>query len=455
MLTLKHPYLLKYQGHLLPAGLLCLIVLVFWAGFASQHVHRFPEYNVSEVEAIQQVDPLSMWFWTDYKSFHRYTPTGLLLIGLLDRHIIAPLAGVDFSDTDAAVRGERFMWIFHLSFVGIAFLTYTLVWKLFGHRWIAFLAGLYFGVNKAFFYFYLYTDTIAECMLLLYAIPLLLFWRTYLRSGQRKHLVGFYVFFALCVGAWEQWVNLLAFLICFTLYQRFRAGKWNRKALLHGVAVPSLVFVVFVTLRWPTMIEEVTVPREVQFVFSYPKVSMMVEDMAVNTSHHIADTVDSLLFPWPMMSQAVLHNYDMREWNRHNEVFPYGSMHYRYMTDWYSGVLLGAFIILTVLLLRRFRERGEIASAGAIGLILIWTGFLVHLPIMYREVFVMPGRLLGYKHVLSLLGASILLGWLLMQVRGRIRSAAWSRASVVLLASWILFCSATKILLSKSLAYPW
>jgi len=431
---------------------LFLIVGIFWAILPT----RTPEYNYCEIEAISKVNLRTMWSWIDYGPYYRYSPTGLLFFGLIDRHLIAPLCGINFSDIQQSYRCKRLLPFFFLSFILISLLTYWFTWKLFANRWAAFFSALYMGVNKAFFYFFYYTDSLALSLLMIYALCFLIFWKKYLDSRRNSYLIGYYLFLLLCVGAWEQWINLLIFLIIFSIYLLIRKRGVDWRIMMHGILIPLLIFSVYISLRYPSIIKETSSIKEAQYVFSYPAKSMMIEDMVVNASLHIADTIDSLLIPWPLLSQSVLHNYDMNKWNPFNVTYaPYPSMHYRFLTDWYAGFLFCFFLVITVLFITYLRKNREEEYAGVIGMLLIWTGFIIHLPVMYRAYFAMPGYLLGYKHLLSILGFSIFLGWAIKKLSPHLTHPPVSKGFYLLLSIWIIYCNYGKIMLSLKRSYPW
>jgi len=92
--------------------------------------------------------------------------------------------------------------------------------------------------------------------------------------------------------------------------------------------------------------------------------------------------------------------------------------HYLAFTDWYAGLLFGLCLVFSVWLgIHIIKNPKEVFTAGT-GLILLWTGFIAHLPIMYRAHFIQPGweGLLGYKHMLSVVGAGILIAWIFSKI---------------------------------------
>jgi hypothetical protein len=314
-------------------------------------------------------------------------------------------------------------------------------------------------VSKGFAYYFYFASTIATILLAIYTCGCLIFWTRYCRNQRNLNLLGYYAFFFLAVGAWEQWINLLIFLIAFSAILMLADRKLDRRTLCHGVAIPLVVFCVYLILHYPSLHVESTSVSEAQYVFSYPNVPLMIEDMIANASLHIASTFDSLLFPWPMLSQSVIGRLDMDAFNPYNKQYTaYSTIHYQAFTDWYAGFMFALFLCVTVVILQYLRKHKSDLYGAGMGLGLVYAGFVIHVPVMYRTYFILPGvaGLLDYKHPLSILGASILLGWVVERAlsSNRLRNNWMSRvALMILLCAWIVFTNYMKIALSYS--FPW
>jgi len=60
----------------------------------------------------------------------------------------------------------------------------------------------------------------------------------------------YYVFLVLAVGAWEQWINLLVFLVAAsTILVLQSARRRSRAILVHGVLIPLLIGGIYVALH--------------------------------------------------------------------------------------------------------------------------------------------------------------------------------------------------------------
>jgi hypothetical protein len=401
--------------------ILFLIVLLFWTVLYIQSIQVIPRYT-GEMFALKNLNWGNMWgnvylsapsYW-----YYRISSTALFPLSILDRDLIAPFLGINFPS-------QEFQFASRLVYEGIlgaglmALVVYFLARNLEFLPFGSFLAGLYVGVFKGISYFFRFASTIHVIpLLIIYSVLAILFFVKFLKSGRKKFLVGYYIFLLLAVGAWEQWVNLLAFLLVFTFFYLIASRRISFTVVLHGVILPILIFIGYMVVKYPAMqLEASNRGQEAEYVFSYPLAGLMAEDVISNASLHIADTVESALFPWSMLSLTVMSGIDPNEINTYNNVIgfdPWSNAHYLAFPDWYAGLLFGLSLVFSVWLARYiYLNPAEIYQAG-IGLVLLWTGFIAHLPIKYRAIFLTPGweGLLGYKHMLSVVGVGLLIAWL-------------------------------------------
>jgi hypothetical protein len=196
-------------------------------------------------------------------------------------------------------------------------------------------------------------------------------------------------------------------------------------------------------LKFPTIkAESSNINSEAAYVFSYPSIPLMIEDMVVNASLHISDVVGPLVFPWPRYSQAQMKNYDMVTYNPFNlYAGRMSEAHYYTLTDWYAGLLFAGFLFVTVKLIMYLKNHNEEILQGVVGPLLVYTGFAAHLPIMYRTwMTVLPSaELVTYKHYFSVLGFAILLAWLVNKIPISIKNTIARRAVVIALCAWLIF----------------
>jgi hypothetical protein len=321
---------------------------------------------------------------------------------------------------------------------------------------------VFIGLNKGFAYYLGFVSTIAASLLILYSISVLFFGIRYLRTRRLIDLLGYYLSLFLALGAWEQWLNLLLFLIAVSILLIRHSGVEKSRAIrIHGVLTPLLIGTIYIALHSGVSSREANSVSEAQYVFSYPSPALMVEDVVVNASLHVASIVEPLVFPWPMLSQAVLQRYDIDKHNPYNRTYTsFSTIHYRGIGDWYAGLLFAISLCATAALARYLVKNRDNCAPAVIGLMLTWAGFIVHLPIMYRTYFVLPGyaSLLDYKHALSILGFSVLLGWMTHSLALGIRSRSLKVLSFSLLLLWLAYCNYSKVATSFQFGrgvYPW
>jgi hypothetical protein len=421
--------------------LLCIIVWSFWGIVATimPRAEFTPKYFPCETKPVRRI-------WIDCTPWYRLTPTGLVPVTTIDRKFYAPLLGIDVTskeNKDEFIRAARFIPIYVFLIGVVAGMTYNLSRKIAFSVPASFVAGLFIGLHKGQLIFFKFMSTIVLPLMVIYGIILLIFWLKYLEYRRKRYLIGYYIFFLLLIGVWEQWVNFLLFFLLYSVLLIYCEKKLDKAIIVNGLVMPLLLFSAYMILKYPTMkTESSNINAEAAYVFSYPTASLMVEDVVVNASLHISDVISPLLFPWPRYSQAVIYDYDMDQYNPFNlSAGGVSKIHYYTLTEWYAAFLFAGFLCLTVKLIIYFkRNEGEIPQ-GVIGPLLVYTGFAAHLPIMYRVWMTIPpsSELIAYKHYFSILGFSILLGWLVNKISLRIKNPFIKRATVITLCAWLIF----------------
>jgi len=432
--------------------LLCIIVWSFWGIVATimPRAEFTPKYFPCETKPVRRI-------WIDCTPWYRLTPTGLVPVTTIDRKFFAPLLGIDVTskeNKDEFIRAPRFIPVYVFLIGVVAGMTYILSRKIAFSVPASFVAGLFIGLHKGQLIFFKFMSTIVLPLMVIYGIILLIFWLKYLEYRRKRYLIGYYIFFLLLIGVWEQWVNFLLFFLLYSVLMIYCEKKLDKAIIVNGLVMPLLLFSAYMIMKYPTMkVESSNINAEAAYVFSYPSVPLMIEDMAVNASLHISDVIGSLLFPWPRYSQAMIYKYDMDKYNPHNlNAGRWSKYHYYTLTDWYAGLLFAGFLCVTVILIIYFRRYRAEIPRGVIGPLMVYTGFAAHLPIMYRVWMTLPpsGELVAYKHYFSILGFSILLGWLVNKIPAIIKNITVKRAAVIILCAWLIFCNYNIILIILS-----
>jgi len=438
------------------AVLLCIIVWSFWGIVAAimPRAEFTPRYFPCETKPVGRI-------WIDCSPWYRFTPTGLVPVTTIDRKFYAPLLGIDITrkeNKDEFIRATRFIPVYVFLIGIVAGMTYILARKLSFDITASFVAGLYIGVFKGQLIFFKFMSTIVLPLMIIYGIILLIFWLEYLGSRRKRYLIGYYIFFLLLIGVWEQWVNFLLFLLLYSVLLIYREKKLDKAIVVNGLVVPLVLFCTYMVLKYPTMkIEASNINAEAAYVFSYPSIPLMIEDVVVNASFHISDVISPLIFPWPRYSQAVINDYDMDHYNPFNlTAGRLSKIHYYTLTEWYAALLFAGFIYLTVQLIIYFRRNEGEIPRGVIGPLLVYTGFAAHLPIMYRVWMTIPpsSEFIAYKHYFSILGFSILLGWLVNKIPLRIKNPFIRRVTVIILCAWLIFSNYQIISLMVNVKSP-
>ena len=451
-------------------GVIFLVVVFFWLSVTPSGPSMYAE---GEPEAFANMTWYNIWSWTDLGSYDRYSLTAYYPIALIDGHLLAPLYGIEFPSEEFQIT-SRFK-LYYVFMIGIAScLTYFLAKRLSLDGLPALITALYMGLHKGWYWGFGTMSIIAVIpLLLIYGMMILFFWVTYLRTRKISHLIGYIISFLLIAGAWEQWINYLFFFVFFNLLllllPKARSVLMSdsnldedkrdgcRAIFLSGVVFPLVLFSVYMGFRLSVVGTQMSASTgEDAMTFSYPHSlgnspgvwMLMVEDASANITLHLASTIESLFFPWKMLSQAVIFQYDVDLFNPAYASYS-NVQHYLALTDWYSGLLSGFFFCTTIWILWYLRENKngrDLLISGA-GLILIYTGFLVHIPIMYRAYFAAPdfAGLLDYKHMFSVLGFSLLLGWGWEKITAKIANTRVKFIMTVIIGIWLIFTNVNKI----------
>lgn len=453
-------------------SLIIFTVLLFW--FIVMPPDAAPAYGQGEPEAFAGMTWANVWYRTDLGSYDRYSPTAYVPVALIDGYILAPLYGIEFpSETFRFASRFNLYYIFMIGMV--SGLTYLLARHLSLEPLPAMIMALYLGLHKGWYWGFRVMSIIAVIpLLIIYGIAILFFWTAYLRTSRKVFVTGYIVSFFLIAGAWEQWINYLFFFVGFNLLllyapnlqlavtgisnasQDKTPSRWLISAL--GIAFPLVLFFIYMGFRASTLLDyQLSASTgEDAMIFSYLRslgaspgtLKLMLEDVFVNATLHIASTIESLVFPWKLLSQAVVYQYDIDLFNPAHASYS-NAYHYLSLTDWYAAFLSGCFFFATLWILGHLkvnRKGRDLLLAGS-GLLLIYTGFLVHLPIVYRAYFAVPpyAGLLDYKHMFSVLGFSLLLGWGWEKLLTKVTKVKTGWIMTIVLVVWLIFTNFQKI----------
>jgi len=418
---------------------------------------KAPAY-AGEVIAAKQVSFLNYWTWTDYVGYDRYSPFGALLVSFLDVRVVRPLLQLRSID-DIGTVAIYLIPLFLIIFCLIAWLMYKSLRYLGADCVSSFFGAVFVGTHKGFAHYLGFVTSLAGALLLVAALLATMSLVRYWETRRTRDLAHFALFLTWSAGLWEKWVGLAFGLVLFSIAVLFipkLRDTWPRRHVwLGGVVVPTTLLTVYIPLRFQR-ISETTQISEAQWVFSYPSIGWMIEEMLLNASHRIGSTFESLFFPQPMLSAAVLGGYSPDQYNQYNKTYSSASeFHYHTIADWYVGWITGAIVVIIVLGIRwvfKFGTTKEIRMLF-LGITLLIGGLVQHLPIMYRTYFTLPGyaSLLDYKQSISIIGAAILLSVAVSALTSRVAHRN-RNLMVALLLAWVVTNNAVKILVNSSLA---
>lgn len=457
----------KWVPRLLP------FAVAFYWYFAERAAGKFPNYSHVLAKVF-----LDAPFWSllgplripDKPDYIVFFPLGINLMGTIDRFVIAPLMlGPLAHDVDHfAASASRLSWL-AIAWLGvIAAVTFWFLRRVTGSQAAALVGAAYLGLNHGFSQNLYFTNSFGVYPMLLGAIitvdALIEITRADIHPtrGQLVRVGGGLLIETL---SYEQSGDLpVALLITFIVLLWYTRGA-ARRFTMAGLVFPVAAFALFVSMQLPNAVTLTSQVSEDQYVFSYPSVLLMLEDMVLNTSFHLAYGLDSLLIPWPLMSVSVMSRLNMNLYNvdnTFNAQLP--NIAYRTLGLWYAGLLFAVAIWFSAkLIILLVRERGESRNIPALfGLVLYWCGFPLHVPIMFRDYFLIPGHDIGYKAHISHLGLAILLGWAAAKwvVPWLEKFAPWRQMLILgAFCAWVVLCNYSKLALNSAdifnFKYPW
>ena len=450
--------------------LLFLATVTYWV-FAERAADKYPNYMSNEATVVLRTPPAALLgplVMPDQPDYQVFYPLGYNLLVAVDRFIIAPIAlGPQATDPGVFSKsGSRLAWV-ELTWLGlIAAACFFFLKRLTDNRKAALIGTAYLGLNHGFSHGLYFVTSFGVYPMLLGVMLALDALAEVCRGSSppspRQFLrVAFGVVVA--VLSYGQAGALPVVMIVVTVATIFYLRRPVRQLGSTGLFLPVIGMAIFLYMQVVDGLHVTSQVSEEQFVFSYPSVLQMIEDMILNISFHIAYGLDSIFIPWPMFSVSVLGNMDMNIYNRDNTFnaqFP--NIAYRTLGLWYVGILFTIAVWLSVkLILVLYKERGRVENLPAVfGLALFWGGFFMHIPIMFRDYFLIPGHDIGYKAAQSHLGVAVLVAWVaarwLLPWAAR-RLPGHQGFVIAVCCCWLLLCNFSKVALNAGFGfrYPW
>jgi hypothetical protein len=399
----------------LRVAVLIVGIIAFWAVYALVFKTRCI-YAVFEVEFFRKAGFSDVFGMMDFGKYKRFAPLGFGLWGYLDLHVLVPLLGKAQESDAALAEAGRLLW-FHLLFLGalcacIAFVS----WNLFRDTAITTIIVLLVGLNDAIPFQFRFAST-----LLCYQLQIITCFTIYFLAAREKTTASFLGIVGCVVVilfVWEQGLNLavaVGVYLGIVILLEGRKGrlwpKWEIALLLATVTV-TLIYVI-ARIQGGTE-ESLSNNNEASYFFSYKNPLLMFDDLLLNFSALLEQSIRQL-FPFPFESFAVLLGRDMNILNPYNLSYSqFPNMPYRMMGLWFSGFCFSLFWLL--LAATAFVARRSTVGRVSLLAVCIFTfGFVLHLPVMHRDYFYIPGYAVGYKGSVSYIGFVFMIGVLLKE----------------------------------------
>lgn len=421
MIDKSMPYALRGLARILPAigpreiivGI--LLIVSAWTIFLSLKSSQI-YYGLDEFRFFKHASFYQIFNVMDFGPFQRFSPLGVGLIGYFDANVIVPLLGIADLPIEELVVASRLAWLHPVLLFVELVLVYLVTWRLFRDYRLVALAVALVGLSDTNAFQMRFVSTLV-CYLLQISALLAIYYFTRLADKQSwgavAALVGS-VIFALCL--WEQGINLavamLAALMIALLIKRSNKEDIKSSCEFGAFLVIAALLVAYLMLRAKSGAgEALSSNSEASYFLTYRKIAPMVDDLILNSSALSLQAFRQFL-PAPPLSLSVIRGVDMNVLNPYNLKYAqFPNMPYRMMTLWYSGasfvLALGlvGFGIWQATFRKMGSERYLILSALAVFLF----GSVMHLPIMHRDYFYIPGYAVGYKISVAYMGFVVLI----------------------------------------------
>jgi hypothetical protein len=271
---------------------------------------------------------------------------------------------------------------------------------------------------------------------------------------------------AVALSVWEQGLDLaFAIAIALTigiLLKREKLTEIRKLPEFVALGVVLAITGVYLAFRLKAGVAEaLSANKEASYFLSYGKLLPMADDLLLNFSGLTMQAFRQF-FPFPPLSFSVMSGIDMNTLNVYNTSYAqFPNMFYRMMGMWYSGVafILTMAIVLYTLFLARAR-RGFERQLIVASLCVFIFGLVMHLPIMHRDYFYIPGYALGFKISVSYMGFVMLIVLCVREfLTSRIFTAMSGRGKSLLWSSFATYfiCAAVSRAVLGQLPnrYPW
>lgn len=357
-------------------------------------------------------------------AFMRWTTTGLIPVSALNF-----VCGIDAT--------------FYLLNTLLIITSLLASWFVFRSKIFSFTLAICMGFGTQFIHAYNNSSVVILYLFVIYLeINLLAFYYVF---KSRNHPKLFKTIFILSLIAlalcWEMWVDYLVFLVICSLFLYLVFSRRKKEVplqqtkfiLLSSLCIGLSYFLVKFTYS-SGVSEHLARGSEGETVLTYvlnnhsiAYVIMAIEDVISNiiTYNYIALT--NYLPPFLLPSNSLFYlGRDAIISNQYGYAATYGAAdfvynHHVFLWYFYAGILVVVFCYFLVkYMVQSFKKPTSHSLILAALLLLIATGSFTHLLIKYRFYLSLP--LFSYKCIVSTVGVSLLIAYLLMYLRNRISS---------------------------------
>ena len=396
------------------AWMIALIAAFWWVFIAAANTTSY--YAVEELNFFQKASFWEIFSVMDFTgNYKRFSPLGFGLIGWLDAHIYVPLLGLSDTPVEQLARARRLVWFHPALLSASCFVTACVTWRTFKDQRLVAIAVLLVGLSDTVAFQMRFVSTLVCYVLQIGAILAIYYVARLEKDPSARTMMKI----ALCVTAalsvWEQGLDL-AFAVAIALAvsiftKRTSVARLRDLPEFSALAIVLAITATYLVIRLKTGVAEaLTANREASYFFSYGELLPMADDLLLNFSGLTLQAIRQFL-PFPPLSFSVMSGIDMNALNVYNTSYAqFPNMFYRLMGMWYSGAafVLTLAVVVYAVLLARARQGFERQLIVASLCVFVF-GLVMHLPIMHRDYFYIPGYALGFKISISYMGFVMLI----------------------------------------------
>ena len=437
-------------------ALLIIAIITFWVGYILVFEVKCI-YGVPEVAAFRKFGFSDIFGMMDFGKYKRFSPVGFGLWGYLDIHFLVPILGKAGAADAILAEANRLLWV-HLAFLGLLCASSAFVsWRLFQHSIVTTLVVLLVGLNDAIPFQFRFASTV-----LCYQLQIATLFTIYFVVVRERTWVTFFGA-AGCIAfillTWEQGLNLAiatsAYLGILILRQFREKGVFPRWDVFLFMSIALMMTIYLVARVQGGTEESLSSNNEASFFFSYKNPFLMFDDLLLNFSALVEQSIRQI-FPFPFESFSVLLGKDMNQFNPYNLSYSqFPNMPYRMMGLWFSGLSFSLFWVFLAATIYSTRKSGR-ENAALLLLCIFGFGFALHLPVMHRDYFYIPGYAVGYKVSVSYVGFVFMIGLLAERVNWHAAVRILGFRPVSLVYGYVIAAAILRaIALTQPQRFPW